>query len=196
MTSAYMDINAVGELLEGVKEVRRGKLIGRCPTHVDKSPSLTVTEGDKGTLLYCWAGCKTTDVVKALGIPIASLFKDAGNYVNESSSGVMKLREMQRARRAPTMRELAPAYTLEDVLWPILVADPYVWTWVRLRWADWLSMPLPEAMKKHYVVTDAICADLMVHDLDEGYDYTLDEKRRLRNKLEERWRQTQPVKGG
>jgi len=41
----------------------------RCPTHEDRTASLSIKEGDDGrALLYCHAGCDTKDVVSALGL--------------------------------------------------------------------------------------------------------------------------------
>lgn len=46
-----------------------------CPVHDDKRPSLKIDEGDDGKiLLKCWAGCKTEDVVTALGLTMSDLF--------------------------------------------------------------------------------------------------------------------------
>jgi len=48
-----------------------------CPFHDDKVKSLSVAEGDDGrALLLCFAGCKTPDVVKAMGLEMADLFAD------------------------------------------------------------------------------------------------------------------------
>lgn len=49
-----------------------------CPAHDDRSPSLSITEGDDGrVLLKCHTGCEPDDVVKALGLTLADLFPDA-----------------------------------------------------------------------------------------------------------------------
>ena len=47
----------------------------KCPAHDDKVASLAITEGAGGrALLHCHAGCKTGDVVTALGLKLADLF--------------------------------------------------------------------------------------------------------------------------
>ena len=48
---------------------RSGKgWIARCPAHEDHRPSLSIDEGRDGrALVMCGAGCKTTDVLAALG---------------------------------------------------------------------------------------------------------------------------------
>lgn len=49
----------------------------RCPSHDDRSPSLSISEGADGrVLLNCFAGCSTESVCAALSITIADLFPD------------------------------------------------------------------------------------------------------------------------
>ena len=48
-----------------------------CPAHDDRHPSLSVAEGDAGrVLLKCHAGCRTGDVVAALGLTMADLMPE------------------------------------------------------------------------------------------------------------------------
>lgn len=47
----------------------------RCPAHDDRTPSLSVSETDDGTVLIkCWAGCTTGDVLDALDLDFSDLF--------------------------------------------------------------------------------------------------------------------------
>ena len=40
----------------------------QCPAHEDRSPSLSITElGDGRILLYCFAGCETEEILRAVG---------------------------------------------------------------------------------------------------------------------------------
>lgn len=52
------------EQLGGVWRGARGEC--RCPAHDDGSPSLSVRLGDTAILFHCFAGCSTTEVMKAL----------------------------------------------------------------------------------------------------------------------------------
>ena len=45
---------------------KRGRGLTHCPGHDDRSPSLSVREGDRTVLLHCFASCKSADVVAAL----------------------------------------------------------------------------------------------------------------------------------
>jgi hypothetical protein len=194
--TAYLSPEAIAKVIDERAKQWGESWAVKCPVHEDKTASVRIDPGRKATLVYCHAGCNTKEILLAVGLTIPMLYHDYDpNNAHSDPNSVtsLKLREMVRAKTTPTMRELAPAQSLEDVLWPVLVADPHTWTWVRIRWQDWLAMPFKQAMEKWYVVIDAICADLMVHELDAGYDFTLSEKRRLRAKLEERWSNHGPL---
>jgi 5S rRNA maturation endonuclease (ribonuclease M5) len=67
------------------KQIRGDSFTARCPAHDDSDPSLSVSTGDQGVLVHCFAGCTTTSVLNALGIEYADLFyetrKSNGNGV-------------------------------------------------------------------------------------------------------------------
>lgn len=46
----------------------------RCPAHEDTTPSLSVTHRTDRTLIHCFAGCSTPDVVASLGLAMRDLF--------------------------------------------------------------------------------------------------------------------------
>lgn len=46
----------------------------KCPVHDDRKPSLSISEGDKGIVMICRAGCRTEDVVNAIGMKMSDLF--------------------------------------------------------------------------------------------------------------------------
>lgn len=71
-----MRIEAFLERLEAVRHVGRG-WAALCPSHNDRSPSLSIHEGDQGLLVRCWAGCELTAIVAALGLAVRDLFYDA-----------------------------------------------------------------------------------------------------------------------
>src|SRR5690606_37511242 len=46
-----------------------------CPAHDDRTPSLSISEGENGkVLLHCFAGCDVADVVAAMGLATSDLF--------------------------------------------------------------------------------------------------------------------------
>ena len=46
----------------------------QCPAHDGNSPALALRAGDRGTVLYCHAGCDTADVLATLGLLHGHLF--------------------------------------------------------------------------------------------------------------------------
>jgi hypothetical protein len=72
-------IELVLSLLSGVKKSGVG-FMACCPAHDDRSPSLSVKEGDDGrVLIHCFAGCTFNEVVASLGLNAADLFVNQGN---------------------------------------------------------------------------------------------------------------------
>ena len=46
-----------------------------CPSHEDRRPSLSISEGRQGrVLLRCWSGCETRDVLATVGLRWSDLF--------------------------------------------------------------------------------------------------------------------------
>ena len=61
-------------LLSGVKKSGVG-FMASCPAHDDRSPSLSVKEGNDGrVLLHCFAGCTFYEVIESLGLSPGDLF--------------------------------------------------------------------------------------------------------------------------
>lgn len=57
-----------------VKRLTTGSYSAVCPSHEDRSPSLSITPIDGSVLLHCHAGCDTADVLAALGMTPADLY--------------------------------------------------------------------------------------------------------------------------
>ena len=57
------------------RRVGAGRWLARCPAHDDRNPSLSIGTGHDGrVLLRCWAGCRTSDILAALGLTPKDLF--------------------------------------------------------------------------------------------------------------------------
>ena len=59
-----------------VKRSYRDKARCICPAHPDREASLTISKGEKGTIIHCHAGCETADVLGAVGLKMTDLFDD------------------------------------------------------------------------------------------------------------------------
>lgn len=61
--------------LSKVKQTAPDRWIAACPSHEDKSPSLSIREVSDGRVLVkCFAGCGAADVVAAVGLNMSDLF--------------------------------------------------------------------------------------------------------------------------
>lgn len=56
-----------------IRNTRKG-FSARCPAHEDRTASLAVSEGENGTVIHCFAGCQTDDVLGALGLTFSDLY--------------------------------------------------------------------------------------------------------------------------
>jgi 5S rRNA maturation endonuclease (ribonuclease M5) len=45
-----------------------------CPAHDDSDPSLSITTGDRGIMLHCFAGCNTQSILDAIGFDYSDIF--------------------------------------------------------------------------------------------------------------------------
>lgn len=74
--------------LEGVRKSGRG-WVAKCPAHSDKTASLSICEGDNGTvLIHDFAGCTPHDVMTAVGLALGDLFpkRDLTNMTRAEKS--------------------------------------------------------------------------------------------------------------
>lgn len=90
-----MTIDALLGRLDNVRPRGTGKWSSKCPAHEDRSPSLSIAEGERGILLHCWAGCTIEQVCTALDIRMTDLFVDAGRPDPER----LRQRDQERQRR-------------------------------------------------------------------------------------------------
>jgi len=63
--------------LDGVRASGSSKWTSKCPSHPDRSPSLSIREVKGGRILvHCFAGCSVEQITGALGLKISDLFAD------------------------------------------------------------------------------------------------------------------------
>lgn len=63
--------------LESARPRGNGRYSAKCPAHDDKSPSLSIQEGERGILLHCFSGCALTEICASLDLKQRDLFFDA-----------------------------------------------------------------------------------------------------------------------
>lgn len=82
--------------LDSIRQRGYGRWSARCPAHTDKSPSFSVSEGAKGVLLKCWAGCTVEEICRSLGLEQRDLFFDAYDVDPSRRREAIQQRERQR----------------------------------------------------------------------------------------------------
>jgi len=91
------------EALAGLANARcsgRGRWLARCPAHDDRTPSLSITTGQDGrVLIHCWAGCRTSDILAALGIGWSALFPNGTPPSSAEIARAAREREAEATQR-------------------------------------------------------------------------------------------------
>jgi CHC2 zinc finger len=102
-----MNVNAIVERVKGVRHSGAG-WIGRCPAHEDRSPSLSIREGEGGRILmHCFAGCTVTAVCEALNLKVCDLFSEPGAAQPKPRAVREAEKQIQNLRSRLTRREQA-----------------------------------------------------------------------------------------
>ncbi len=120
------------ERLDNVRPNGSGRWLARCPAHQDRTSSLSVRLADDRILVYCFAGCKTTDVLTAVNLELKDLF-------NAPERPHQFTRETEQERLEREYRRDHPN------------ADPcFFSSWQELRSSGWqpLGAGLPQAITK------------------------------------------------
>src|SRR5215472_14636310 len=91
----------------------------RCPAHDDRSPSLSLRDGDRGLIVRCWAGCDPRDIIAELrrcGVldgpaeyrpPVAAVVRNADDSARRIAIAQRIWNESREARGTPVSRYLA-----------------------------------------------------------------------------------------
>lgn len=98
------ELQSVLSRLENVKSRGKSSYTARCPAHQDRTASLSVSQGEHGVVLHCFAGCETDDVLGAIGLTMSDLFP-----ARERAS--MTPAERSQARQAAQQAGWAAALT-------------------------------------------------------------------------------------
>src|SRR5687768_18117177 len=72
-----MSIDSLLSRLKKLKKTSPRTWLACCPAHEDRNPSMSVRLTEEGkTLLYCFAGCSSLDILGAVGMSIDELFDE------------------------------------------------------------------------------------------------------------------------
>lgn len=60
--------------LDRVKQTAADSWLACCPSHDDRSPSLSIKQVDDRILVHCFSGCEAGSILAAVGLTLADLF--------------------------------------------------------------------------------------------------------------------------
>jgi len=66
--------NDIAQLMPRHRRLGEGRYVAQCPVHMGSDDNLYITDGDKGTLLYCHSACAKRDILEAIGLSWKDLF--------------------------------------------------------------------------------------------------------------------------
>lgn len=100
--------------LDGFKPNGQGYQ-ARCPAHDDKTPSLSVAEGDNGGIIAkCHAGCSIKEIVCAMGLDLSDLHAN-----NDSQSTPVRFKKTHQPTKSTPAPILTEVVKRCDIVWPI-----------------------------------------------------------------------------
>lgn len=126
-----MNAVEIARALNG-RELSTGGWSAKCPAHDDSSPSLSISEGVKGPLVCCHAGCEQTAVIDAL--------RDRGLWQERDDSIPLAHVQLGRYSRHWDYHDAAGAQVLRVCRWDLngkkeirpLSFQGGTWTWKQL----------------------------------------------------------------
>jgi hypothetical protein len=70
--------------LEHVRQTAPDRWLAKCPSHEDKTPSLSMRQLDDGrVLLYDFGGCSVEDILAAIGLELGDLFDQPRKHYSQ-----------------------------------------------------------------------------------------------------------------
>ena len=107
-----------------IENLGQDRFVAQCPSHDDGRPSLSVRQGDRGVLLYCFAGCSQKDIAADLGLKTQDLFdSDRLDYRYQDREGrtVRKVtrtpdKDFPQSGKTKWAKGTSPLYRLPEVL--------------------------------------------------------------------------------
>ena len=111
--------------LENVRETGPAQWIARCPSHDDRSPSLSIKRTGDRVLLHCFAGCRIDAILSSLGLSLGDLFDRPIGHKARQLSGYDKRRLGQAREALKALRhEIDVVYALAKQMAAGFALDP------------------------------------------------------------------------
>lgn len=108
------------------------EIVAQCPAHDDNNPSLSVSAGAGCALIYCFAGCRNADIMRALGMRLSDLYDDRKNkqtydYVDlagKLNRTVTRTVNSKKFSQSVTQKNTVILFNLPDVVKAVQAGHP------------------------------------------------------------------------
>ena len=107
----------IHDILDRLRKVRKlgNGWMACCPAHEDTNPSLSVGVGEDGRfLICCQAGCRTADVMQAIGLGLRDLFPADNATSAHVPISAQKNRNTPKGQKLPNSRFCKNTKTCQD----------------------------------------------------------------------------------
>ena len=109
----YVDADTLAGECEKPRRSSGGWIV-KCPSHEDRSASLSIHDGKRGTVLNCHAGCSVGDIADKLGFKVAQLFEDYDTTGEPSVNIDLLMRGLKEKVEPPKLRQ--GWYTINNIV--------------------------------------------------------------------------------
>lgn len=113
----------------------RPSFMCKCPAHDDRMASLSITEGDQGkTLLHCFTGCTTEEILRAKGLRMGDLFADKRTMTPAIRQELSLRERLEVLERRHGLIEWIWALNPESRYWAAAAQSSFEeWYWMRCK---------------------------------------------------------------
>lgn len=146
---SHVTADDIADRLEGARR-SSGGWTARCPTHPDRTASLSIHDGKRGTVLHCHAGCSAAQIAEELGFRIEMLFADYNPNGGGGTDIDAKLRELVRKSRG----DVYIPQTLGAVMGMAFTGEHDDWFRAYETHAEIMDMDFEQAYRMWSIVAD------------------------------------------
>ncbi|MBO4693239.1 MAG: hypothetical protein J5659_02450 [Clostridia bacterium] len=144
---------------KSVKPVKENQYMALCPAHNDKNPSLSIglSPDRKRILLHCFAGCKTDDILKSVGLKPKDLF------LKEKGKSAMKKTTYNYYKADGSIAYIKTRIDSDDGTKKFYFEKPDGTKGIKYTLHELYNLPAVLSAEKIYFVEGEKCADAVIN---------------------------------
>ena len=113
--SSQPRLESIANHFDGCQRNGQG-YVALCPVHNDSTPSLSINQGKDGKILiHCHAGCRTANILAAVGLSMKNLMPSNGNPQDQDDQGLFP--------SVQNLRPILPCFLIPHELWKSEVGE-------------------------------------------------------------------------